>query len=99
MVISQHQTSGDLGTSTDCAFIGSNRWLPRIGTLGTRVSTQRGALKFVNRVGELAEEQGHYPDIFLAWGKIESTTWTHKINSLMKSDFTLAVKFNQIQKS
>src|SRR5216683_2302533 len=34
----------------------------------------RGALKFVNRVGELAEEQGHHPDIFLAWGRVEITT-------------------------
>ncbi len=40
----------------------------------------RGALGFVNRVGELAEEQGHHPDISLAWGKVEITTWTHKIN-------------------
>src|SRR5712692_2797378 len=42
----------------------------------------REALKFVNRVGELAEEQGHHPDIFLAWEKVEITTWTHKINGL-----------------
>ena len=40
----------------------------------------REALKFVNRVGELAEGQGHHPDIFLGWGKVEITTWTHKIN-------------------
>lgn len=62
-------------------------------------STQRGALKFVNRVGELAEEQGHYPDIFLAGRKIERTTWTRKMNRLMHSDFILAVKFSQIQKT
>ena len=47
----------------------------------------REALKFVNRVGELAEEQGHHPDIFLAWGKVEITTWTHKISGLRESDF------------
>ncbi len=46
----------------------------------------RGALTFVNRVGELAEEQGHHPDIFLAWGKVETTIWTHKINGLTESD-------------
>ncbi len=56
----------------------------------------RGALKFVNRVGELAEERGHHPDIFLAWGRVEITTWTHKINGLTESDFILASKIDQL---
>src|SRR6266852_1289382 len=55
----------------------------------------REALKFVNRVGELAEEQRHHPDIFLGWGKVEITTWTHKINGLTESDFILAAKIDQ----
>jgi 4a-hydroxytetrahydrobiopterin dehydratase len=59
----------------------------------------RGALKFVNRVGELAEEQGHHPDILLAWGKVDITTWTHKINGLTESDFILAAKIDQLSKS
>jgi 4a-hydroxytetrahydrobiopterin dehydratase len=59
----------------------------------------REALKFVNRIGELAEEQGHHPDIFLAWGKAEITTWTHKINGLTESDFILAAKIDQLYKS
>ena len=59
----------------------------------------RGALGFVNRVGELAEEQGHHPDIFLAWGKVEIKTWTHKINGLTESDFILAAKIDQLYKS
>ena len=42
----------------------------------------RSALGFVNKVGELAEEQGHHPDILLAWGKVEITTWTHAVNGL-----------------
>ena len=58
----------------------------------------RGALKFVNHVGELAEEQGHHPDISLAWGKVEITTWTHKINGLTESDFILAAKIDQLYK-
>jgi 4a-hydroxytetrahydrobiopterin dehydratase len=37
----------------------------------------KSALAFVNRVGELAEQQGHHPDILLGWGKVEITTWTH----------------------
>ena len=54
----------------------------------------REALTFVNRVGELAEEQGHHPDICLAWGKVEITVWTHKINGLTESDFILAAKID-----
>ena len=56
----------------------------------------RQALGFVNRVGELAEEQGHHPDIFLAWGKAEVTLWTHKIDGLTESDFIMAAKINQL---
>jgi 4a-hydroxytetrahydrobiopterin dehydratase len=54
------------------------------------------ALAFVNRVGELAEEQGHHPDILLAWGKTEITLWTHKVNGLTESDFIMAAKIDQL---
>jgi 4a-hydroxytetrahydrobiopterin dehydratase len=54
------------------------------------------ALAFVNRVGDLAEEQGHHPDILLAWGKAEITLWTHKVNGLTESDFIMAAKIDQI---
>ena len=56
----------------------------------------RQALAFVNRVGELAESQGHHPDILLSWGKAEVTTWTHKINGLTESDFILAAKIDKL---
>jgi 4a-hydroxytetrahydrobiopterin dehydratase len=59
----------------------------------------REALKFVNRIGVLAEEQGHHPDLFLTWGRVEITTWTHKINGLTENDFILAAKIDQLQKS
>jgi len=52
----------------------------------------RAALDFTNRVGELAEGQGHHPDIFLAWGKVRVTIWTHKIDGLTESDFVFAAK-------
>ncbi len=52
------------------------------------------ALDFVNRVGELAEAQGHHPDILLTWGKAEVTLWTHKINGLTESDFIMAAKID-----
>ena len=50
------------------------------------------ALSFTNKVGELAENQGHHPDIFLAWGKVKLTIWTHKIDGLTESDFIFAAK-------
>ena len=59
----------------------------------------RQALAFVNKVGELAEEQGHHPDIYLTWGKVEIKTWTHKIDGLTESDFILAAKIDQLARS
>jgi 4a-hydroxytetrahydrobiopterin dehydratase len=56
----------------------------------------REALDFVNKVGELAEEQGHHPDILLAWGKAEVTLWTHKIDGLTESDFIMAAKIENL---
>lgn len=50
------------------------------------------ALELVNRIGAIAEEQNHHPDIFLAWGKVGVTIWTHKINGLTESDFIFAAK-------
>jgi 4a-hydroxytetrahydrobiopterin dehydratase len=54
------------------------------------------ALDFVNKVGALAEEQGHHPDILLAWGKAGVTMWTHKIDGLTESDFIMAAKIDRI---
>ncbi len=54
------------------------------------------ALAFTNKVGALAEEQGHHPDIALAWGKVGITIWTHKIDGLTESDFVLAAKIDRL---
>ena len=54
------------------------------------------ALAFVNRVGEVAEQQGHHPDILLTWGKAEITLWTHKIDGLTRSDLIMAAKIDQL---
>jgi 4a-hydroxytetrahydrobiopterin dehydratase len=54
------------------------------------------ALEFVNKVGEIAESQGHHPDIFLAWGKVKLMLWTHKIGGLHENDFILAAKADAI---
>lgn len=55
----------------------------------------REALNFTNRVGEIAESQNHHPDIYLAWGKVKVTIWTHKIDGLTESDFVLAAKIQE----
>ncbi len=57
----------------------------------------RQALDFTNRVGELAEDQGHHPDIHLAWGKVELMVWTHKIDGLTESDFIFAAKADEVR--
>jgi 4a-hydroxytetrahydrobiopterin dehydratase len=50
------------------------------------------ALELVNRIGAVAEQQNHHPDIMLAWGRVKVTIWTHKINGLTESDFIFAAK-------
>ena len=52
------------------------------------------ALAFVNRVGEEAEREGHHPDLYLSWGKVEARVWTHKIGGLTESDFILAARID-----
>ncbi len=54
------------------------------------------ALAFTNKVGAVAEEQGHHPDIYLAWGKVRITIWTHTIDGLTRSDFVLAAKIDRL---
>ena len=56
----------------------------------------RESLEFVNRIGTLAEQQGHHPDICFGWGKAEVTIWTHKIDGLTESDFVLAAKIDKL---
>ena len=57
----------------------------------------RQALDFTVRVGEMAEEQDHHPDILLTWGKVNVTIWTHKINGLTESDFVFAAKADALR--
>lgn len=56
----------------------------------------RDALTFTNKVGELAEKANHHPDIYLAWGKVRITLWTHKINGLSEGDFIFAAKVDAL---
>ena len=54
------------------------------------------ALAFTNKIGEIAEQEGHHPDITLTYGKVKIQLWTHTINGLLESDFILAAKFDNI---
>ena len=54
------------------------------------------ALAFVNRVGALAEENGHHPDLYLTWGKATVQIWTHAVDGLTESDFILAAKVDRL---
>ena len=69
---------------------------------GTRLERQfrfkdfAAALAFVNRVGELAEREGHHPDIAFGWGSATVLFYTHKINGLHENDFIMAAKVNEL---
>ena len=56
----------------------------------------KAALDFVNRVGTIAEEEGHHPDMTLTWGRVDVKTYTHKIEGLTESDFILAAKIDRV---
>ncbi|MGH9475764.1 MAG: 4a-hydroxytetrahydrobiopterin dehydratase [Terriglobales bacterium] len=53
------------------------------------------ALRFVNRIGALAEREQHHPDIGLGWGRVDVTTYTHSVNGLSENDFILAAQIDQ----
>lgn len=56
----------------------------------------KDALAFANRVGAIAEEEGHHPDMLVAWGKVGVTLTTHAIGGLSENDFILAAKINAL---
>jgi len=53
------------------------------------------ALDFVNRVGAAAEELGHHPDLHLAWGRVDATTWSHDAGGITGRDFALAARIDR----
>lgn len=57
----------------------------------------REALGFVNRLGEAAEAAGHHPDIYLTWGRVKVTLWTHSVGGLTEGDFLLAARADQVK--
>lgn len=57
------------------------------------------ALAFANKVGELAETEGHHPAILVEWGRVTVQWWTHKIKGLHRNDFIMAAKTDQLKNS
>lgn len=74
----------------------------RLEENGTRLARRfeledfRKAVEFVNRVAEIAEEEGHHPDIAIHWNRVDLTLWTHKIGGLHENDFILAAKVDRL---
>lgn len=54
------------------------------------------AMEFINRVAEIAEREGHHPDIAIHWNKVDLVLWTHKIGGLHENDFILAAKVDRL---
>ena len=61
-----------------------------------RFADFQAALDFTNRLGELAEEEGHHPRLITEWGSVKVTWWTHKIKNLHRNDFVMAAKSDLI---
>lgn len=57
----------------------------------------KSALELVNKIGNLAEEEGHHPEIEFGWGKVEVELYTHAIGGLSVNDFIMAAKINKLQ--
>jgi 4a-hydroxytetrahydrobiopterin dehydratase len=68
----------------------------------TRIITERlfpdfiTAIQFMNKVAELAESEGHHPDISILYNRVQLDLWTHSIGGLSENDFILAAKINQL---
>ena len=55
------------------------------------------AMKFVNKVADIAEGEGHHPDLHIHWNKVRIEVWTHKIKGLHENDFILAAKIEKLR--
>jgi 4a-hydroxytetrahydrobiopterin dehydratase len=53
-------------------------------------------MRFVNRVAEVAEAQGHHPDFAIHWNKVELVLWTHSIGGLHENDFIVAARIDRL---
>lgn len=56
----------------------------------------RSAMEFANKIADIAEAEGHHPDLFVSWGKVGIELWTHKIGGLSENDFIIAAKIDAL---
>ena len=89
----------DLSSIGSAWGLASDRPPPSGAVLDLSRFSNRTGLCQSSGPGRLAEEQGHHPDLYLAWGRVGITIWTHKIDGLTESDFVLAAKIDRIQAS
>ena len=59
----------------------------------------KSSLSFVNKIGKLAEKEGHHPNIDFTWGEVTVKLWTHALHGLSMNDFIMAAKIDKIKKS
>src|SRR5215210_235985 len=71
--------------------LGERDGIPRLERV-FRFPDFKEALAFTQRVGELAEEEGHHPALLTEWGRVTVEWWTHKIRGLHRNDFVMAAK-------
>jgi len=55
------------------------------------------AMEFVEKIAEVAEEEGHHPDIYISYNEVNIVLWTHAIGGISKNDFILAAKIDEIE--
>ncbi|MCH7554731.1 MAG: 4a-hydroxytetrahydrobiopterin dehydratase [Proteobacteria bacterium] len=91
--LTEDQAKRYLGETPNWALDGAATRIERRFAFGDFVE----ALDFVNRVGALAEEQGHHPDISFGWGYCNVVLYTHKIKGLHENDFIMAAKIDQLE--
>lgn len=58
----------------------------------------KDSLALANKIGEIAEDEGHHPDLLVRWGELVITIWTHKVDGLTEADFILAAKIDELLK-
>ena len=86
------QAEASLPQAPDWQLLNSGTRLERRFTFKTFAA----ALAYINRLGDLAEAEGHHPDITFGWGYASVLFYTHKINGLHENDFIMAAKVNQL---
>jgi 4a-hydroxytetrahydrobiopterin dehydratase len=92
--LARHEIEGHLAELGDGWSVVDDHHLER----EWRFRDFREALSFTNAVGELAEAEGHHPEILLGWGRVRVDLWTHAAGGLTLNDFVLAAKLSELHR-